>query len=232
MKIAYVTTYDASDIHAWSGVGYNILRTLQHSGFQTESIGNLRDKKTFLLRIKKLFYSVCHKNYHIGREPSLLKFYANQVENELSKIYCDIVFSPGILPIAYLRTDKPIVFWADASFAGMVDFYPHFSNLCTETIRKGNQIEQLALSKCRIAIYSSEWAAKTAIENYDVNPAKVQVVPFGANISCNRNLHDVESIIEKKVMDVCKLLFIGVDWHRKGGDFALAVAAATKQTGA
>jgi glycosyltransferase involved in cell wall biosynthesis len=232
MKITYVTTYDASNIHAWSGSGYHILQALQRSGFQTETIGSLTDKATFFYRIKKVLYSkILSKNYHRDREPALLKHYAAQVERIMASGSCDIVFSPGSLPIAYLRSEKPIVFWTDATFAGMVDFYPQFSNLCAETIRNGNKMEQLALSNCRIAIYSSEWAASTAIQNYDVDPAKIKVVPFGANVVCNRNLQDIDLIINNKNFDTCKLLFVGVDWFRKGGDFALAVADLLNQRG-
>jgi glycosyltransferase involved in cell wall biosynthesis len=153
-----------------------------------------------------------------------LKNYANQVEKHLVSIHSDIVFSPGTIPIAYLQTEKPIVFWTDATFAGMINFYPKFSNLCAETIKNGNKMEQLALSKCHLAVYSSEWAANTAIQNYDIDPAKVKVIPFGANLNCHRNINDINRIINSKAFDKCRLLFIGVDWYRKGGEQALAVA--------
>ena len=232
MRIAYVTTYNSSDIHSWSGSGYYILRTLQTCGFQTKTIGNLRDNYIFISKMKNALYSkILSKAYLRDREPALLKNYATQVESALVRIGCDVVFSPGTLPIAYLRTDKPIVFWTDATFAGMIDFYPNFSNLCTETIKNGNKMEQLALSKCHLAIYNSEWAAKPAIQKYNVDSAKVKVVPFGANIDCNRNLQDINIIIDNKNFDTCKLLFLGVDWFRKGGDMALKIADLLTQRG-
>jgi glycosyltransferase involved in cell wall biosynthesis len=232
MKIAYVTTYDSTNIHAWSGSGNYILRALQSCGLPTESIGNLRDKKALFLKIKKALYAkILSRKYLRDREPTLLIDYAAQVERYLASIHYDIVFSPGTIPIAYLHTEKPIVFWTDATFAGMVDFYPEFSNLCAETIKDGNNMEQLALSKCRLAIYTSEWAANTAIQNYDVDPTKVKVVPFGANVNCNRNLQDIDSIVRTKKFDTCKLLFVGVDWYRKGGDIALIVADLLNQRG-
>jgi len=234
MKIAYVTTYDSSDIHAWSGLGKNILRALQDTGFQTESLGNLKENTPYsiLSKLKAVYYrKLLSRQYLRDREPGILRAYATQVEQRLTSIHSDIVFSPGTIPIAHLQTEKPIVFWTDATFAGMVDFYPEFSNLCPETIKNGNKMEQLALSKCRLAIYSSEWAANTAIHNYQVDPAKVKVVPFGANINCNRDLNEIDTIIENKNFNTCKLLFLGVDWHRKGGDKALAVATLLNKRG-
>lgn len=234
MKIAYVTTYESSDIHAWSGLGSYILRALQDAGFQTECIGNLREGNNWaqLSRLKRKYYtSVLSRQYLGDREPGILKWYAAQVKQRLASVHHDIVFSPGTIPIAYLQTKKPIVFWADATFAGMIDFYPGFSNLCNETIKNGNKMEQLALSKCRLAIYFSEWAANTAIKNYNVDPAKVKVVPFGANIPCSRDLTEIGKIIDVKRFDICKLLFLGVDWHRKGGQKALEVASLLNQRG-
>jgi glycosyltransferase involved in cell wall biosynthesis len=232
MKLAYVTTYDPSDVHAWSGAGHYMLKALQAAGFQTEAVGGLRRKAPFLSPLKKVFYSILlSRNYLKEREPYLLEHYASQVKSALANVSHDVVFSPGTLPIAYLQTEKPVVFWTDATFAGMQDFYPDFSNLCAETIEKGNMAEQLALSNCRLAIYCSEWAARTALEQYTVDPKKVKVVTFGANLDSTRSIRDINSIIEQKNLDSCKLLFIGVEWFRKGGDIALRVAELLTQRG-
>jgi glycosyltransferase involved in cell wall biosynthesis len=232
MKIAYVTTYDSSDLHKWSGTGFYILGALRNNGFQTTPIGNLRDRFDPVTRAKtrlyKMFFS---RNYLQNRNPAFLKFYAYQVEKSLSSVNCEAVFSPGTFPIAYLRTNKPIIFWTDATFAGMLDFYPQFKNLCNETIRDGNRMEQSALSKSRLAIYSSEWAAKTAMDNYAVDPSRVKVVPFGANIDCDRNIEGIHEIISRRSLEICKLLFIGVDWSRKGGDIAIKAAELLNQRG-
>ena len=227
MKLAYVTTFDASDVHAWSGLGIYILQALNNVGFETECIGNLQEGMILkrLSRLKKFYYSKLQsKTYLRDREPAIVMNYSSQVQKMLKFIDYDIVFSPGTNPIAYLQTEKPIVFWTDATFAGLINFYPAFTNLCSETLSNGHKMEQSALSKCRLAIYSSEWAANSAIQNYDVDPAKVKVVPFGPNIKCDRNVGDIIRIVENKSFDTCKLLFLGVDWNRKGGDTALAVA--------
>jgi glycosyltransferase involved in cell wall biosynthesis len=232
MKIAYVTTHDSSDIRAWSGLIYEMYRTLQNRGFHTESVDKLVDSNRYITITKKIFYTkVLSKTYLRDREPATLKSYAAQVERHLAYKECDLVFSPGTCPIAYLQTKKPVVFWTDATFAGMINFYTEFSNLCVETIRNGNKIEQLALSKCNLAIYSSEWAANTAITNYDVDPEKVKVVPFGANIECDRDREDINRLIAGKTFEICKLLFVGVDWFRKGGDIALRVCELLNQQG-
>lgn len=232
MKIAYVTPYDSLNIESWSGSSYHILMALRDSGFHTEAIRNLRDSYRHLTRAKKLIYSkILARTYLRDRHAPTLRSYAEQIETALAPLHCDVVFSPGTVPLAFLRTGKPMVFWTDATFAGMIDFYPAFSNLCEETLRNGNALEQQAISRCRLAIYSSQWAADSAIRHYDVDPAKIRVVPFGANIECRRGMDDIRGIIAEKNMDVCRLLFVGVDWHRKGGDVALEVARRLNRDG-
>jgi len=57
------------------------------------------------------------------------------------------------------------------------------------------------------------------------------VVPFGANIQCDRTAEDVKLLTARKNFDVCRLLFVGVDWKRKGGDQAVRVAEALVKRG-
>jgi hypothetical protein len=61
--------------------------------------------------------------------------------------------------IAYLCTEKPIIFWTDATVDGVVDFYPDFRNLCAAAIKNGTRMEQTALSMNPLAIDASDWGA-------------------------------------------------------------------------
>jgi glycosyltransferase involved in cell wall biosynthesis len=232
MKIAFVTPYDVTDITKWSGSPYYIVKALKESGFEIEVVGNLWTPWDVFFKGKKLLLSIIlSKSYLRDREPIALKSYAKKIERALTSINPDVIFSPGTKPIAYLQTGIPIVFWTDATFAGMVNFYSDFTSLCDETISKGNQIEQAALSNCRLAIYASNWAASTAIANYEVNPNKIKVVPFGANHDLSYRLSDIQEWAISKGTDVCKLLFVGSDWERKGGKDALSVAEVLNSRG-
>src|SRR4051812_29887482 len=84
MKIAYVTTYDASDIRNWSGLGYCILKALEQQFIEIIQIGSLQIYTDHLIRAKQRFYKyVTNKNYHIDREPKVLLSYADQVAKRL-----------------------------------------------------------------------------------------------------------------------------------------------------
>lgn len=48
MNVAYVTIFEPSEIHAWSGLGVYILRALQNAGLQIETIENLKFNYDFI----------------------------------------------------------------------------------------------------------------------------------------------------------------------------------------
>lgn len=232
MKIAYTTTYNAQklggiSVNEWSGTGYYIAQSIKQQSLETiEYVGPLKDRLMWrgVVKLKRRYHELFQKNYVKTTEPLILKDYANQVYRKIANSKADLVFSATINPIAYLECKQPIVFWADATFANLIDFYPQYSNLCKESIENGHEMERHALQKSKLAIYSSDWAAQTAIEYYKADPAKVKVVPFGANIESSKTLYEIKDLIEARPSNQCKLLFLGVDWFRKGGDVALKVA--------
>jgi glycosyltransferase involved in cell wall biosynthesis len=231
-RIAYVTTYDSNDIENWSGSGYFISKTLEKQCGELVRIGPLHQYSDRPLRIKHAFYRyILRRGYFLDRTAKVLKSYADEVARRLNGANVDLVFSPGTLPICYLKTTLPIVFWTDATVAGLIDFYPDWFRLCDATLRDAKMMEQAALSNCRLAIYTSSWAADTAIQNYKVDASKVKVVPFGANLECVADRNQLQTIIAQKPSDVCKLLFIGTNWYRKGGDIAVAVAKSLNASG-
>jgi glycosyltransferase involved in cell wall biosynthesis len=237
MKLAYVTTYDARSLsgsNEWSGTGYYIAQSLKNQSIALDYIGPLQDSIVLrtIRKIKRHYFEQFHqKNYQKDSDPLTLKNYANQVAKKLNKTRADIVFSAVINPIAYLECKQPIAFWADATFANIQDFYPLYSNLPEVVIKDWHRMEELTLQKCKLAIYSSDWAANSAIQDYGADPAKVKVVPFGSNTESPFTLKTIKDVIDSRPSDRCKLLFMGVDWHRKGGNVAYQVAEKLNQSG-
>lgn len=232
MKIAYTSQFSAADVHSWSGLIYYIRETLMNAGCEIQTIDNLREAGRVSGRLKELAYKhLLGSTYLRSRRPSTLDGYARQVEAALAGQNPDVVFSPSVFPIARLKPGIPPVFWSDASFAGLIGFYPYTTNLCKETLRDGALTEQNALDRCSLAIYSSEWAARTALENYKVDPAKVKVVPYGANAAVTKTLSQVAASLETRSIERCELLFIGVEWERKGADIAVETAVELNRRG-
>lgn len=222
MHISYVTPYNALDVHNWSGLGYYIAKSLTNQNNELDYIGNLEMKSTNLMNYKRRIYRKFNLKFDEFREISVAKHFANQIDKKLLP-ETDIIFSPGSVPIAFVKSKKPKVLYTDATFAGIYGYYDEYSNYCKESVRKANYIEQKALDNCDIAIYASDWAAQTALDNYKISADKIKIVPFGANIESNKDRNEISQKIKNKDKNELHLLFIGVDWIRKGGDLALKI---------
>lgn len=232
MRVAYVTSYDGRNIRNYSGISFYIAHTLEQSGIEMDYVGPLANNYRWFLRAKSVFHRAILGKQHLREHDSLLlRDYARQAADRLSRLNVDWVLSPGTLPIAFLNCSQPIAFWSDATFSAMVDFYPAFSNLHRQTMADGMAMEQSALDRARLAIYSSDWAARSALRDYKVDAAKVKVVPYGANIECDRSLEDIKRLVDSRPVDRCNLLFLGVDWERKGGAMAYALACKLNEIG-
>jgi glycosyltransferase involved in cell wall biosynthesis len=224
VRAAYVTIYDSSDLHAWSGLGYHIRHCLELGGFGIERIGPLERRVRPVARLRQFEAKLRGRMYGLDRDPLVARHYAEQVERRLETVASDLVFSPGTIPIAHLDGNRPVAFWADATFGAMLDFYPGFQRLSKPAIRAGFALEARALQRADVAFYASEWAARSAVDDHGADPARVEVMPFGANMPITHSREDVVELIRRRPADRCRLLFVGVDWLRKGGDRAVDVA--------
>jgi glycosyltransferase involved in cell wall biosynthesis len=235
MKIAYATIYDLKRIQnltGQKGTAYFIDKALREQLFTVNNLCPLKVKYSKYFFLKDKFYkNILKKKYQKEREIIILKDFAKQIQNSYEYYNSDIIFSNSTLPVAYLKTKRPIFFWVDATFAGMLNYYPNFKNLCKETIKNGNLAEKAAIENCKVAIYTSNWAAKTAIDNYGINPNKVKVVPTGANFEKIKNKREVYEIISSRSNKSCALLFVGNEWERKGGELAIKIADELNKNG-
>lgn len=221
MKIGYATTYDAQDKSNWSGLGYYISRCLRGNEIDVEYLQAPRSPYEAVGIARKLVARASGKAFYAKRETLVLKHQARAIARQAEQTDVDAIFSPGTLPIAYLETDKPICLWTDATFEAMQDYYPEFIELSRAAITAGHAADQAAFGKAALCAFCCDWAAQSAIDAYGLDPDRVAILPFGANMEKLPSESDVMAAIAARPRDRFELLFIGVDWSRKGGDIAV-----------
>jgi glycosyltransferase involved in cell wall biosynthesis len=232
MRIAYATTFDARDVHNWSGTPFHMSRAFIQEGVEVDYIGSLSRKLPPFFKMKQAW-----NKYLLGQRESprfnvtAAEHYSKQVAMMLEKKPVDAVVSPLINPIAYLDSKRPIILWTDAVYAALLGFYPAFAYHSAASVLQGNKITAECLSRCKLAIFSSDWAAHSALELYGTSREKVKVVPYGANIDAHPDIEEARSLIKKRDTDKIKLLFLAKSWERKGGDIAYDVAKALHEAG-
>jgi glycosyltransferase involved in cell wall biosynthesis len=225
MRLAFVSTYDARDPTIWAGSTYHMARALERQGIDLRYVGPLRERGALRLKALQLAYrKLLGRALHRDREPVVLEGYARQVERALRELRdVEGVFSPGSVPVARLRTPLPVVLWSDATYDSIVREYVWEPKPSERSLRLGHEMESEALRRCALAVFTSDWAARSAVEDHGADPAKVKVVPFGANVDVSRTRDDVGRMIDSRPRDRCGVLFIGVGWERKGADVAIEI---------
>jgi glycosyltransferase involved in cell wall biosynthesis len=234
MKIAYVTIADPADIRAWSGINHYILRALSNQpGVEVIPVGPLKTPRVMVSKLKTLRARLLPSRgrYLWTRDPGLLRTYARKVSRKLRDVRCDLIFSPGTEPIAYLETEKPIVCWTDAPFAAVLDYYPWYSNLSRASRGEGMESDTRALGRCDMAIFTSEWAADASVCGHRADPAKIRVLTFGPNLEIHLTEDQLEDLLPPRRRPPWRFLFVGVEWQRKGADIVLKVVAELNRRG-
>jgi glycosyltransferase involved in cell wall biosynthesis len=238
MKIACVTYYDAMDPRSFGGRVYYSLQALRQNVAAMHFIGPLSHPWFVpMIYLKREYYRrIQGLNYNPRRDRRMVMNYGSQISRRLRDVDAEIIFSPmspNSQPIAYLKAKQPIVIWTDATFAGLIDFLPYLRRdfFCTETLRDGIEVERMALSRAALVIYYSEWAAQSAFRFYGLEPAKVRVIPPGPARDVTINFEEAKQSVRARPKDRCRLLFVGMDWARKGGATAIEVARRLNATG-
>ncbi len=217
---------------SWSGLPYYTRRALEDAGAETHVIwsGGIPGVECWL---RFLYWRLVRgKRYLRYCNERLLRGYARQIEQQLALgPPVDVVFSVSTWLLAYLKTDLPTVVYTDACFGALLGFYESFSNLAPASLVEGHQVEQLALNHCTRAIYSSHWAAQAAQKYYKFDPAKTDVVFYGANFEEPPDPRRIAEQIRQRDPTRCNLLLVGVDWVRKGVEIAVEAVESLRARG-
>ncbi len=220
-NVAFVSVPDINDRNNWSGTLFYCKKHLAKY-FNVVDFSPLRDNLKYLyypykLILKKMF----RKNYMPIKKRAISKYYSRQVQKLLqSRGDINAIFCMGVLPVAFVKTDLPIISFTDSVFRGLLDYYPERRNILGSNIREANRVEELALRNADYLFFSSEWACKHA-KKYNIDSQKVESIPFGLNLDKVPRNEEVMNYIQSKINSrCCNLLFIGKAWERKGGYIA------------
>lgn len=218
-KIAFLTMRNPQDKRTWSGTFYFMAKALEKHCGDIFYLGPVKPKIRIIAKLYNKFLQLTiGKRYDDGHSVALAKLYATIFDRKISKESFDLIFAPvASTQIAFLRTSIPVIYMSDATFALIVDYYPAYKNFCKLSLLEGNRIERLAIKKANLVFYPSSWAARSAVEDYNAESEKVHIVPFGANLD---KVPSRELVLGRRKSNRCKLLFLGVNWQRKGGDIA------------
>ena len=219
IKIAFLCSGPPTDRKIWSGTIYKMYESFLAQGFEVEWIQVDRFttlESKFFLSIenfhRRIFNRGFNRNHFIAKAVSASK----KLEKVLKTSDAEVIFAPTtIADLAFLKTNKPIIYLNDATFHQLLNYYGGMSGFGWLSKKTTVFLEKLALQKSNELVFSSEWAAQHAVDFYKIPKEKVHVIKFGSNAQAP------DQIVEKEYSGEITFLFLGVEWERKGGQIAL-----------
>lgn len=222
-NVGIVTITDPSDKRTWSGLNYKILSAIQNNFENVTTLGPLKGYgiNKILAVLNKLSILIFKKKYNYTHSRLLSLVYSGQLNKRLRKgsnNYDTLIFIGSSSVLSFLKFKGNVIYLTDATINSLVDYY--YFNLWGFSIKESNFIEQRAIKNSQTIFFASKWAQEETKNFYNVEGVHSEILKFGPNLD-ERHLPS-KSIIRNVGRDIkFNLLFVGVDWERKGGDILL-----------
>ena len=218
MKAGFAGRWSPLEKNSWSGTYYYsyhaIKKYFEVEAFQYKWPWYVRESLIFHKQLQKL------KGRKVAVEflKGYAKWFSKQLEKDLISKKLDVLFVPAAPQlVAYCKTSVPIIFMTDATFCQIQGYYNSFDNLAPYNIREGIELDKKAFENAAHCMLASNWTKQSAMKDYYIPENKITVVPLGANLD---SIPD-KSELKNEKNKTCKLLFLAVEWERKGGQIAL-----------
>jgi glycosyltransferase involved in cell wall biosynthesis len=229
MKIGFASRLSPLDKRSWSGTTYYTYQQIKKNDeveiFNFKWTWRLREWLTMQKSLNRILFK---KQTAVEFLKAYAKYFSRQLQKELKKRPVDLLFvSASSQLIAYLETDIPVIYMTDATFQQLQGYYPYFSNLAGYNVRQGIELDKKAFQKAAHCMLASDWNKNSAINDYGIEARKISVVPCGANM----DMIPASTELSRDSSGKCRLLFLAVEWDRKGGDIAMDTYRILKQKG-
>ncbi len=225
-KIGIVSAFDPhTDRRAHSGILFKINEAIEKAGFETVWV---RNPFPFWYKWICRFITLCNKvgilkGVYFDRTYMGAKMCASTIDYAAVE-QCDYIMAIHYFDVpAFGKINKPIIYHSDATFELANNYYLH--NMPEWNRKQAEKIEQMALDNSTWHLSSSTWRENSVVNHYGIDRSRCVVLEYGSCI-------DTKGIRRTPLNDgTLHLLFMGVDWKRKGGAIAVETADILNQRG-
>ena len=229
MRYGLFATGDPESLNTWSGLPPFMLGALQRN------LGNVTPIAPMSVRTARLFYMVTNSRHRISGKwhpahlnPVAIRLARSRLKAAVKGMQPDLVFAIAASTLVEAVPDRTkVVYVTDGTFRLLHNYYDKLSKISVSAARCADAFEQRAISRADALVYSSEWAADSAVRDYGALRSKITVVPFGANLPEPPSAPSPVKFDGKTL----RLFLLGVEWRRKGVDIAIETASALRAKG-
>ena len=226
MKILFIAQSETSENRKeWSGTMHQSFECLKNAGFDVDYLSaTKKGKSSFFVRLLCEWWLQLGKRFDVKTrmtETLYCKYNYRQVLKNYDYSQYDIIFIPthwAMVAALPSHTKAKVVHLVDATFESLIDYYEEFSELTWQNKIEGKYVSRQAFKRADLIIASSDWCKNNAIKSYNINPEKIKVIEFGANLKYEDVPGIPKHINGKKNLNI---YISGVNWKRKGGDIAV-----------
>ena len=235
LRVGFASIGDAGDPNYLSGYPYSMAAALERAGCEVVRLFPLQEAPgagllTDLGRAVALAHRKLGKSYEYNREMVYQRFMAKALETRLGGRPVDVLFTQTNACISTLKTDIPIYTSTDQPQPAQYEGYMAPPSAWAR--RVAYRQSRAAIAAAQAIFVPSQWARDRFGHYFPGSEAKIEVIPWGANLLAPPSRASVEAALAKRLeQDRLSLLFVGKDWARKGVDLVLETARRIAQSG-
>lgn len=231
------TIEDPHNPKSWSGIPFSLREALERKVERLTVFKTGSTSRNLIDVAKKLWYGGKPPKYPLWMTSASLKKNARELKAEIERTNPDAVLGILAQPLVYLRDPgRPVFFFADAAFQSFKDKY---EGTIGENIRTAEYAREEADVARRIdgVCLGSRWAVEDAARVFGNEfpgvdfVGRLHVTPLGANWRPAMPREAVLARAAARDRDEIRLLYLGVDWVRKGGPLAVEIACGLRDAG-
>ncbi|MCT0219808.1 glycosyltransferase family 4 protein [Synechococcus sp. CS-1329] len=224
---------DPTELATWSSTPFFLLQAGQRSGLLTGGLALQPEH----LRGQRRLWNLAQLLRH-GR-PGGFQYSHEFTRALLAQAQLPVDHPLGLLSHFPLLPPHPwprlwrVDFYIDATTHQVFNDYGFGCRLAPAYRQEVLERERRAYAAAGAVICMAQWAADSVIGDYGIHPAKVHVVPGGANLDETElaALPVLPPPPPPTVDQPLRLGFLGKDWVRKGGPFLLQLAVELQRRG-
>jgi glycosyltransferase involved in cell wall biosynthesis len=211
--------YDPFDHKAWSGISYQIFSRLRDQGCLHRAFGvEVARLRKWLLMLRNVHpnRSIWREHYYMSQSyrDSLTRVVGQRLQ--LDDFEHDFFVLGAVYDVPRLVKSRSRCFsYHDGNLVQCLKSPYAPTGLSVKRIKEGVSFERRVYERTDRILVMSEYLRRSFVEDYGIPASRVAVVGAGVN------LDEIPQVFPDKWYDTKQILFIGVDFARKGGPLLL-----------
>lgn len=219
LRVVLISSSDPLDVHSFSGSIYYMARALKSEFPDLEIV---RSSRSFWFQpLQRILLRATRGRVDPYYWRSLNRWFASRLRKRWRGERVVVISVVNAALVAELAGSVPVLNVSDSTYDLMRTEHEVFWSLSKATAARAEEDELSSILRSVHNSFSSRWAADSAIRHYGARSKDVSVISWGCNFD---TVPGTEVRSTTLARDECRLLFIGGEWERKGGDIVCAAA--------